>query len=116
MMFFFRQLKKRCIWSWAGITLCWREEHSFRSWVWANVISAVLAIALPLSTAETAILLMGGVMVLALECLNTALERIVDDISTEERDAARQAKDAGSAGVAVGAAAVGIAWIVILIG
>lgn len=116
MMFFLRQLRKRCIWSWAGLVLCWREEHSFRSWVWANVVSAALAIALPLSAAETAVLVMGGVIVLAFECLNTALERIVDDISTDQRDAARQAKDAGSAAVAVSAVAVGIAWIVILLG
>jgi len=113
---FLRQLKRRCIWSWAGILLCWREEHSFRSWVWANAVSAILALALPLSAAETAILLMGGVFVLAVECLNTALERVVDDISTARRDAARQAKDAGSAAVATAAVAVGIAWIVILIG
>ena len=38
-------------------------------------------------------LLMGGVIVLAAECMNTAIERVVDDISIEKRDAARQAKD-----------------------
>ena len=55
-------------------------------------------------------------MVLAAECLNTAIDRVVDDISTEIRDAARHAKDCGSAAVAVTAVAVGVAWVVILIG
>lgn len=112
---FLYRLKMRCIWSWAGVLVCWRDEYSFRSWVWANLVSGALALILPLSGAERAVLLMGGVIVLAAECFNTALERAVDDISTERREAARQAKDAGSAGVALSAIAVGIAWIVILV-
>jgi len=59
-------------------------------------------------------LLMGGIFVLAAECLNTAIERVVDDISTEKRDLAKQAKDCGSACVAVTAIGVGIAWICVL--
>ena len=52
-----------------------------------------------LSAAETAIIIMGGIMVLAAECMNTAIERVVDDIGMERRDLAKQAKDAGSAAV-----------------
>ncbi|PHQ86211.1 MAG: diacylglycerol kinase [Thalassobium sp.] len=111
-----RRIKQRAIWSWAGFVHVYRTEGSLMQWLVANVISGGLAIALPLSTAETALLLMGGVMVLAAECLNTAIERVVDDISTEIRDAARHAKDCGSAAVAVTAVAVGVAWVVILIG
>ena len=42
-------------------------------------------------------LLMGGIIVLAAECMNTAIERVVDDVGTERRDAAKQAKDCGFA-------------------
>jgi len=59
---------------------------------------------------------MGGIVVLAMECMNTAIERVVDDISVAQRDRARQAKDAGSAAVAISAIAVGVAWVCILIG
>jgi len=55
-------------------------------------------------------------LVLAAECMNTAVERIVDDISLEKRDLARQAKDCGSAAVAVTAVAVGVGWVCALIG
>ena len=68
---------------------------------------------LPLSAAETAIIIMGGIMVLAAECMNTAIERVVDDIGMERRDLAKQAKDAGRA-VAVTAISVGAAWTTIL--
>ena len=111
-----RRIKQRAIWSWAGFAHVYRTEGSLMQWLVANAVSGALAIGLPLSTAETALLLMGGVMVLAAECLNTAIERVVDDISTEIRDAARHAKDCGSAAVAVTAVAVGVAWVVILIG
>ncbi len=61
-------------------------------------------------------LLFGGFVVLALECLNTAIERVVDDVSDEWRDKARQAKDAGSAAVALAGFGVGVAWVAVIIG
>jgi diacylglycerol kinase (ATP) len=98
------------VWSWEGLAHVWRWEASLRQWVGANAASALLAAALPLSPGERAAILMGGVMVLAVECLNTAIERVVDDVSEARRPRAKQAKDAGSAAVAVAAAAVGVAW------
>mgnify|MGYP001041915137 FL=1 len=115
-MEFFRRLKLRCIWSWAGVVATWRTEHSFRSWVWANLASAVLAFALPLTPAERALILALGLLVLAAELFNTAIEDTVDYISTKDHPLAKRAKDAGSAGVAVAAIAAGVAWLVILIG
>ena len=55
-------------------------------------------------------------MILAMECMNTAIERVVDDISEDKRDRAKQAKDTASAAVAIAAIAVGLAWIVIIFG
>jgi hypothetical protein len=57
-----------------------------------------------------------GVLVLAVELLNNGLERVVDLVSLEQSELARQAKDAGSAGVAVAGVAVGVAWVVVLLG
>ncbi len=68
-MEFFRRLKLRCIWSWAGVVATWVNEPSFRSWVWANLISAALALILPLTLAERALILALGVLVLAAELL-----------------------------------------------
>jgi len=115
MLYFLKRLKLRVIWSWAGCADVWRTEHSFRTWVWANIISAGLAVYLPLGTAERALILSLGVLVLAFELINSAIERVVDDIGTDQRPLAKQAKDAGSAGVAVAAIAAGIAWVVIII-
>ena len=84
-------------------------------WIVAKAIFGILALVLPLSGAERGMLLMGGIIVLAAECMNTAIERVVDDIITEKRDAARHAKDCGSAAVAVTAIAVGVAWVCVLV-
>ena len=47
---------------------------------------------------------------------NTAIERVVDDISGDKRELAKQAKDTASAAVALSAIAVGLAWVIIIHG
>lgn len=111
---FLRRLKWRCVWSWAGVRDTWASEHSFRSWVWAMLMSDALALWL-LRGAELALILSLGMLILAAELMNTGIERVVDDLSRETREAARLAKDAGSAAVAVTAIAAGIAWIAVLL-
>ncbi|PHP27277.1 diacylglycerol kinase [Limimaricola cinnabarinus] len=110
----YERLRIRALWSWQGLKHIWRTEGSLHQWMWANIISAALAFALPITAGERGMLLMGGVMVLAFECLNTAIERVVDDVSEERRALAKQAKDSGSAAVAVAGAAVGLAWLCVL--
>ncbi len=107
---------QRTIWSWEGLVHVWETETSLKHWIVANILSSGLAILLPLNTAETALICAGGVLVLAAECMNTAVERVVDDIAQDIRPAAKQAKDTASAAVALTAVAVGVAWIVILVG
>ena len=110
------RFRLRVIWSWAGWLECWRNEHSLHQWVWANVISAGFALWLPLAPGERALIIALGVLVLAAELMNTAVERAVDYISTEHHELARQAKDLASAAVAVTAIAAGAAWVVLLVG
>ena len=109
-----QRLCDRVVWSLEGWCHVWQTEPSLKQWIVANFISTPLALYLPLSVAETAIIIMGGIMVLAAECMNTAIERVVDDIGMERRDLAKQAKDAGSAAVAMTAISVGAAWATIL--
>ncbi|MDQ2090133.1 diacylglycerol kinase [Marimonas arenosa] len=114
MLYFFKRLKWRFIWSWRGVRRTWESEYSFRSWVWANVVSAALALILPISLAEQALILSLGVLVLAFELLNTAVEHTVDYISEETHPLAEKAKDAASAGVFLSSLAAGTAWLVVL--
>ncbi len=113
MKYFFERLKHRTIWSFEGVADAWSNEHSFRSWVWANLVSGALAFWL-LDGAELALIIVLGILVLASELMNTAIERAVDLVTKDQHILAKQAKDAGSAAVAVTAIAAGIAWVVVL--
>ncbi len=77
-------------------------------------MSGSLTIFLPITYTQQALILAGGILILAAECMNTAIERVVDDISMDQRPAAKHAKDAGSAAVAITAIATGVAWAVII--
>lgn len=109
------RFKWRCIWSWEGWVYCWQEEHSLKQWIVANAVSIPFALLLPLTGGERAVILALGVLILAAELFNTAIERCVDLITQEKHDLAKQAKDLGSAGVAVTALAAGVAWAAILV-
>ena len=108
------KIKNRTVWSWYGFYHVAKTEGSLWQWIIANIISGSLTFFLPISFTQQAIILAGGVLILAAECLNTAIERIIDDISIKQRPAAKYAKDAGSAAVAITAIATGVVWLVII--
>ncbi len=57
-----------------------------------------------------------GALVLAAECFNTAIERVVNHLSPGQHPLAKAAKDAGSAGLVLTAGAAGVAWVFVLWG
>ena len=57
-----------------------------------------------------------GALVLAVECFDTAIERVVNHLSPGQNPLAKAAKDAGSAGVALTAGAARVAWVFTLWG
>lgn len=111
-----RRLANTVIWSLAGWRAAWASEKSLRQWTMVNLASVTLALMLDLSPAERGLILGLGLVLLAAELLNTAIEEVVDMISPGPSPAAKKAKDCGSAGVALAALAGGVAWLVVLIG
>ena len=106
------KIRNRAVWSWNGFRHVAKTEGSLWQWIIANIISASLTFFLPMTFTQQAMILAGGILIIAAECLNTAIERVVDDISNKKRPAAKHAKDAGSAAVAITAIATGMVWIV----
>ena len=111
-----RRIGNTTKWSWDGWRSAWVREKSLRQWFVVNLLSAALAFALDLTAGERALVLALGLLLLAAELVNTAIEEVVDYISEEIDPRAKRAKDAGSAVVAVTALAGGVAWLVVLIG
>ncbi|MES2433792.1 MAG: diacylglycerol kinase [Pseudomonadota bacterium] len=93
----------------------WREEKSLRQWLGVNLASwAALAILRPPLWA-CALIVMQGLLLLALELVNSAIEAAIDYISTETHPLAKAAKDTGSAAVAVMGLSYIATWLFALI-
>ncbi len=111
---FIERLRLRIVWSWNGIADAYVKQPSFRQWVWAYLATLVLAFVLPLTAGERGLVLSLGLLVLATEAMNTAVEYTVDYISAERHPLAGRAKDAASAAVFLSAIAAGVAWLFVL--
>ncbi|MEO6298273.1 MAG: diacylglycerol kinase [Paracoccaceae bacterium] len=103
-------------WSLDGWRAAWTTEKSLRQWTVVNIINALLVFAIHMTTGERALLLALGLLVLAAELMNTALEEMVDWLTKDLDPRAKRAKDCGSAAVALTAIAGGVAWLVVLFG
>ena len=86
----------RVIWSWHGWLDAWRNEPSFRSWVYANIASDALAFVLPIDPSLRAMIVVLGVVVLAVELINTGVERLADLVEPNENAMIKACKDATS--------------------
>ena len=111
-----RRLANTVIWSVAGWRAAWASEKTLRQWTLANALSAAAALALPLTAGERALILALGLLVLAAELMNTAVETVVNHLSPDRHPLAAKAKDCASAGVALTALAAGAAWVCLLVG
>ena len=110
----YRRFLNTCIWSLDGWKACWASEKTLRQWTFVNGLSITLALYLELSGLERAVIIALGLLVLAVELMNTAMETAIDYISPDPHPLAKKAKDAGSAAVAMTAIAALVAWIFIL--
>lgn len=110
------RIRNTFVWSWAGWKAAWASEKSLRQWTLVNAASIALAFSVDLTPAERALIVALGLLILAAELANTAIEVAVNYISTEPHPLAGKAKDCGSACVAVTALAGGVAWMILLLG
>jgi len=111
-----RRLGRTMRWSLQGWRAAWATQRSLRQWAWVVLVSTVFALLLDLGTGERALLLALGLLLLAAELFNTAIEAAVDFVSTARDPRAAMAKDCASAAVALTALAGFVAWCAILWG
>jgi len=85
--------------SWCGLVYAFLEESAFRQELCLFVLLTPLALFLPISYLEKAMLVSSLIMVLVVELLNSSVEAAIDRISFEHHDLSKRAKDFGSAAV-----------------
>lgn len=97
-----------------GLVAVWRSEEAFRQEVWLFLPLVALAVWLDVSVVERLLLIGSLVLVLLMELVNTALEYVVDRISTDLHPLSGSIKDVGSALVMVSLGFALLVWGLIL--
>jgi diacylglycerol kinase (ATP) len=109
-----RQVWNAFRWSMKGLRAAWRHEASFRLEAMLAVVLVPLGLWLGEGGVEKLLLVLGPLLVLSAELLNSAIEAVVDKVSPEFNELAGRAKDMGSAAVFVLLVLVALSWVLIL--
>ena len=99
----------------AGLADAWRHESAFRQEILLAAILVPVALVVPASAAERALLIASVLLVIIVELLNTGVEVAIDRISFEHHSLSKRAKDIGSAAVFVALVLMGAVWAVLLV-
>jgi diacylglycerol kinase (ATP) len=97
-----------------GFRAAWQNEAAFRQEMLVVVIGTVTALSMKISAFEKLMLVAVLVFVLVVELINSAIEAVVDRISLESHPLSKNAKDLGSAAVALAIGIAAAAWAVVL--
>jgi len=99
----------------SGLRHAIMNEAAFRQEAMIFVIAFIAIFFMPLSGIIKLLLIISSIIVLIVELLNTAIEAVVDKVSPEYNELAKQAKDMGSAAVFLSFIAAGAVWIYALV-
>ncbi|RUM39624.1 MAG: diacylglycerol kinase [Desulfobulbus sp.] len=102
----------RC--SWLGIRAVFIHEQAFRQELFLCLLLVPVGLWLGEGGVEKALLLGCLVLILIVEILNSAVEAVVDRISSEQHELSGRAKDLGSAAVSLALLHAGIVWLFVL--
>jgi diacylglycerol kinase (ATP) len=95
-----------------GLVFAIRSEQAVREELVALVISLPLAWLIGTSVMRRIELVAAVVMVLVVELLNTAIEKLADRLTTDHDPQIGRVKDMGSAAVGVALVTAGLFWLV----
>lgn len=101
--------------SWAGFKASWKNEEAFRQEVLLAIILIPLALFLDVSQIQSILMIASILLVLIVEIINSAIEAVVDLVTTEKHELAGRAKDMASAAVMLSLINAAVIWLVIVI-
>ncbi len=109
-----RRLVNAMRWTVLGFRSTYKHEEAFRQEVWLCLVMIPLGLWLGETGVERALLVGPLLIVLIVELMNSAIESVVDRISTDHHKLSGRAKDQGSAAVFVSLALVATSWVLVL--
>ncbi|WP_343847310.1 diacylglycerol kinase [Bowmanella denitrificans] len=96
-----------------GIGYAFRHEAAFRQELMLCVVMIPLAFWLANTPVELVLLTGPLILLLVVECINSAIEAAIDRISTDRHPLSKQAKDLGSAAVFFSMLIILMSWLAI---
>lgn len=109
-----RRIMNACRYSAQGFQAAFKNEAAFRQLVLLNAISIPLILFIDFDISVKMILLFATLLTLIVELFNTAIEAIVDRVSTDIHSLSKIAKDAGSAAQTMALFILSVLWLVAL--
>jgi len=109
-----KRFMRSAAYAWAGLCFAFRTQRNMKYHAAAAVLACGLSALMGLNRIEWAIILMMIALVIALEAVNTAIEKAVDLASPNVHPLAKTAKDAAAGAVLLAAAASIIIGLLIL--
>jgi diacylglycerol kinase (ATP) len=97
--------------TWNGIVAAARSEMAFRQELVVLAVSVPLAFLIGSATWPPLILIAAVLMVLVVELINTALEKLSDFVAPGPDERIGRIKDMSSAAVGLAIAAAGLIWL-----
>ncbi|WP_298253930.1 diacylglycerol kinase [Bradyrhizobium sp.] len=94
-----------------GLAFAIRSEQAVREELFALVLSVPLAFLIGASLMRRLELVAAVAMVLVVELLNTAIEKLADRLTTDHDPQIGRVKDMGSAAVGVALVTAGLFWL-----
>jgi diacylglycerol kinase (ATP) len=105
------RLLRAAVNSWKGFVAAARSEAAFRQELALLIMAVPLAIVVATGPWKRLALVGVVLMVLLVELLNTAIEKLADQLTTAESPGIGRIKDMGSAAALVAMVIAGLVWI-----
>jgi diacylglycerol kinase (ATP) len=97
--------------SWNGLVAAARSEQAIREELVILLVAIPLAFIVGTTTARAVELILVVLLLLAVELLNTAIEKLADRLTRDHDEQIGRVKDMGSAAVLVALLIAGVFWI-----
>lgn len=103
------------LYSWQGFKSAIKNEEAFRQEFLAFVVLTAISCYLDVTAMERLAMISTLVLVMIVEVLNSAIETVVDRVSTDKHKLSGRAKDYGSFAVLMSILIAVATWLVILL-
>jgi diacylglycerol kinase (ATP) len=109
-----RRLLLATVNSWNGLRAAARSEEAFRQELWVFVLAVPLAYLIGDGLWQRVAMIGVVVLIMVVELLNTAIEKLSDHVTPHSHPAIGRIKDMGSAAVGLSLLLAGAVWLVAL--